>query len=193
MVGEILARSEGNPFFAEELLAAHLDGTRLPLALRDLVLGRVEALSEPAQRVLEVAAVAGTRVDHELLAAVVGQDAEQLVWLLREGVTSHGLGVAAPSGTYVFRHALVQEAIYDDLLPVQRGPLHAAYARALERRITDRGAAGAPPPAPGPGAGPPPGRRGVQRALVRRPGHPAGREARDPGRPGRRAAPGRGA
>jgi DNA-binding CsgD family transcriptional regulator/tetratricopeptide (TPR) repeat protein len=143
LVGEILARSEGNPFFAEELLAAHLDGTRLPSALRGLVLARVEALSEPAQRVLEVAAVAGTRVDHELLAAVVGQDAEQLVWLLREAVTRHVLAVDGTSGAYVFRHALVQEAIYDDLLPIQRGPLHAAYARALERRITERGDASA--------------------------------------------------
>jgi ATP/maltotriose-dependent transcriptional regulator MalT len=139
LVGEILARSEGNPFFAEELLAAHLDGTRLPLVLRDLVLARVETLSEPAQRVLEVAAVAGTRVDHELLAAVVGQDAEQLVGLLREAVGRHILGVDEAGGAYVFRHGLVQEAVYDDLLPVQRGPLHAAYARALERRIEQRG------------------------------------------------------
>jgi DNA-binding CsgD family transcriptional regulator/tetratricopeptide (TPR) repeat protein len=139
LVGEVLARSEGNPFFAEELLAAHLEGTRLPMALRDLVLARVEALSEPAQRVLEVAAVAGTRVDHELLAAVVGQDTAQLVWLLREAVTRHVLAVDEASGAYVFRHALVQEAIYDDLLPVQRGPLHAAYARALERHIEQRG------------------------------------------------------
>jgi ATP/maltotriose-dependent transcriptional regulator MalT len=144
LVGEVLARSEGNPFFAEELLAAHLEGARLPLALRDLVLARVEALSEPAQRVLEVAAVAGTRVDHELLAAVVGQDAEQLVWLLREAVTRHVLAVDEASGAYVFRHALVQEAIYDDLLPVQRGPLHAAYARALERHIEQRGGAAVP-------------------------------------------------
>jgi AAA ATPase domain len=139
LVGEILERSEGNPFFAEELLAAHLEGTKLPLALRDLLLARVEALSEPTQRVLEVAAVAGTRVDHQLLAAVVGQDTEELVWLLREAVTRHMLAVAEASGAYVFRHALVQEAIYDDLLPVQRGPLHAAYARALERRIEQRG------------------------------------------------------
>ncbi|HEY6706274.1 MAG TPA: AAA family ATPase, partial [Actinomycetota bacterium] len=139
LVGEILARSEGNPFFAEELLAAHLEGTKLPLALRDLLLARVEALSEATQRVLEVAAVAGTRVDHQLLAAVVGQDTEELVWLLREAVTRHVLAVAEPSGAYVFRHALVQEAVYDDLLPVQRGPLHAAYARALERRIEQRG------------------------------------------------------
>jgi tetratricopeptide (TPR) repeat protein len=141
LVGEILARSEGNPFFAEELLAAHLEGARLPLALRELVLARVEALSEATQRVLEVAAVAGARVDHELLAAVVGQETGQLVWLLREAVGRHVLAVEEASGGYVFRHTLVQEAIYDDLLPVQRGPLHAAYARALERRITQRGGA----------------------------------------------------
>jgi DNA-binding CsgD family transcriptional regulator/tetratricopeptide (TPR) repeat protein len=147
LVSEVLARSEGNPFFAEELLAAHLEGTRLPLALRDLVLARVETLSEETQRVVEVAAVAGTRVDHELLAAVVGQDAEQLVGLLREAVTRHVLAVDQASGAYLFRHALVQEAVYDDLLPVQRGPLHAAYARALERRIAQRGAP------PGSGAG----------------------------------------
>src|SRR5215211_1763197 len=138
LVAEILGRSEGNPFFAEELLAAHLDGTRLPSALRDVVLARVEALSEPTQRVLEVAAVAGSRVDHELLAAVVEQETDELVGLLREAVTRHVLAVDE-ANAYVFRHALVQEAIYDDLLPVQRGPLHAAYARALERRIERRG------------------------------------------------------
>jgi len=138
LVGEILARSEGNPFFAEELLAAHLEGARLPLALRDLLLARVEALPEPAQRVTQAAAVAGTRVDHELLAAVVGHDADELVRRLREAVSHHVLVVDQASGAYVFRHALVQEAVYDDLLPVQRAPLHAAYARALERRIEQR-------------------------------------------------------
>jgi DNA-binding CsgD family transcriptional regulator/tetratricopeptide (TPR) repeat protein len=139
---EILARSEGNPFFAEELLAARLEGTRLPPALRDLLLARVDALPEPAQRMLAAAAVAGSRVDHELLAAATGQDGGQLVPLLREAVTRHLLAVDETSGGYVFRHALVQEAVYGELLPAQRGPLHAAYARALDRRIGRRGAGG---------------------------------------------------
>jgi predicted ATPase len=134
----------GQPVLRRELLAAHLDGTRLPSVLRELVLARVQALSEPAQRVLEVAAVAGTRVDHQLLAEVVGQDTEQLVWLLREAVGRHVLAVDQAGDAYAFRHALVQEAIYDDLLPVQRGPLHAAYARALERRIEQREVPGRP-------------------------------------------------
>src|SRR4029453_13696895 len=86
---------------------------------------------------VEGAGVAGSRGGHERLAAVVEQETDELVGLLREAVTRHVLAVDE-ANTYVFRHALVQEAIYDDLLPVQRGPLHAAYARALERRVERR-------------------------------------------------------
>jgi predicted ATPase len=139
LVGEILARSEGNPFFAEELLAAHQDGTRLPLALRELVLARVAALPEETQRVLQVAAVARRLVDHELLAEVAAQPPERLVELLGEAVTHHVLVAEGGSDAYAFRHTLVQEALYEDLLPVQRGPLHAAYARALAARIEGDG------------------------------------------------------
>ena len=142
---ELLARSEGNPFFAEELLAARHEGTRLPPALRDLLLARVDGLPEAAQRVLAAAAVAGSRVDHELLAAVTGQDDGELVALLREAVAHHLLAADEASDSYVFRHALVQEAVYGELLPAQRRPLHAAYAAALDRRIQRRDA--------GPGTG----------------------------------------
>ncbi|MCW2939009.1 MAG: helix-turn-helix transcriptional regulator [Actinomycetia bacterium] len=138
MAAEIRERSGGNPFFVEELLAARRDGTTLPTALRDVVLARVEALSEPAQRVLQVAAVAGRRVDHQVLAAVSAQPVEQLVGVLREAVAHHVLTAEEGSESYAFRHALVQEAIYDDLLPVERGPLHAAYARALSGRVNAR-------------------------------------------------------
>ena len=147
LAGEILARSEGNPFFAEELMAARVAGVEgsaeLPEALRDLLLARVEALPQATQRLLQVAAVAGRRVDHHLLAEVAAQPPEHLVELLREAVTHHVLVVEGGRGAYAFRHALVQEAIYDDLLPVQRPPLHAAYAYALAARIEGQGGAGA--------------------------------------------------
>ncbi|MDX6434272.1 MAG: hypothetical protein QOE54_6638 [Streptosporangiaceae bacterium] len=138
IVAEIRERSGGNPFFVEELVAARREGTALPTALRDVVLARVEALSEPTQRVLQVAAVAGRRVDHQVLAAVSAQPVEQLVGVLREAVAHHVLTAEEGSEFYAFRHALVQEAIYDDLLPVERGPLHAAYARALSSRVQAR-------------------------------------------------------
>jgi DNA-binding CsgD family transcriptional regulator/tetratricopeptide (TPR) repeat protein len=141
---EILARSQGNPFFAEELLAARAGRSgELPEALRDLLLARAEALPQAARHLLQVAAVAGQRVDHHLLADVAAQPPEGLVELLREAVAHHLLVVEGGSGGYAFRHALVQEAIYDDLLPVQRPPLHAAYARALAARIEGQGGAGA--------------------------------------------------
>src|SRR5215470_17356484 len=145
LVGEILARSEGNPFFAEELLAARVAGgsAELPDALRDLLLARVEALPQATQQLLQIAAVAGRRVDHHLLAEVAAQPPDRLVDLLREAVAHHVLVAEGASGAYAFRHALVQEAIYDDLLPVQRPPLHAAYARALAARIEGQGGVGA--------------------------------------------------
>lgn len=138
LVADVWDRSDGNPFFAEELATAHAEGTQLPEVLRDLLLARVEMLPDAAQRVLQVAAVAGRRVDHHLLATVAAEPEEELVELLREAVVRHVL-VEAPGSGYAFRHALVQEAIYEDLLHVERGPLHAAYARALAKRVQERG------------------------------------------------------
>ena len=75
LVEAVFARSEGNPFFTEELLAVVRAGSsELPATLRDLLRGRVQALPEPAQQVSQVAAVAGRRVPHRLLAAVAGLD-----------------------------------------------------------------------------------------------------------------------
>jgi DNA-binding CsgD family transcriptional regulator/tetratricopeptide (TPR) repeat protein len=130
---EIMARSQGNAFFAEELLAARRAGSTMSSELRDLVLSRVEALSEPAQLMLETAAVAGHRVDHDLLADVSQLPPDRLLTLLREAVDHQLLVVQrGPTGDgYAFRHALVREAIYDDLLAVQRVTLHHAYATAL--------------------------------------------------------------
>jgi ATP/maltotriose-dependent transcriptional regulator MalT len=136
LAADVWARSEGNPFFAEELVATQTSGVDLPNALRDVLLARVEGLSEESQHVLQVAAVAGRRVDHQLLAEVTGLPPERLLDGLREAVTHHILIVEGDGGDgdYAFRHALMQEAVYDDLLPMQRVPLHAACARAWAGR-----------------------------------------------------------
>jgi DNA-binding CsgD family transcriptional regulator/tetratricopeptide (TPR) repeat protein len=135
-------RSEGNPFYAEQLLAAGAGGARveLPATLAELMLARVQGLSEPAQRVLRVAAVAGRRVPHRLLAGVAGQPEADLEQGLHEAVGAGVLTTDAATGSYAFRHALLQEAVYGDLLPGERVRLHAAYARLL---ATDPGGAAA--------------------------------------------------
>jgi DNA-binding CsgD family transcriptional regulator/tetratricopeptide (TPR) repeat protein len=132
-VDRIFARSEGNPFYAEELLAAGADQVevRLPSALADVLLARIEALSQPTQRLLRTAAVAGRRVGHQLLLAATGWSESRLEASLREAIAAHVLMVDTGTQTYAFRHALLQEAVYGDLLPGEQRRLHATYAGLL--------------------------------------------------------------
>ncbi|TDC59217.1 LuxR family transcriptional regulator [Actinomadura sp. GC306] len=136
--GEVAARvhrrSEGNPFYAAELYSAGLgspgsESAGLPSGLADLLLSRVDRLSETGRRVVRAAAVAGRRIDDELVRRVSGLDEAAAGEALRE-VVSHQLLVPAGDG-YTFRHALLREAVYADLLPGERTRLHAAFARLL--------------------------------------------------------------
>jgi DNA-binding CsgD family transcriptional regulator/tetratricopeptide (TPR) repeat protein len=132
LVSAVFARSQGNPLFTEELLAAMQAGSgELPVTLRDLLRGRVQALPERAWEVLAVIAVAGRRVPHRLLARVAGLDDPDLVEALRV-VVAHQLVVVRPGEDgYQLRHALLGEVIDAELLPGERARLHATYARAL--------------------------------------------------------------
>jgi DNA-binding CsgD family transcriptional regulator len=137
LVDAVFARSEGNPFFTEELLAVVRSGSReLPTTLRDLLRGRIQTLPEPARHVLEVVAVAGRRVPHRLLAAIAGLDDRQLDGALREAVASQLLVIRPGEASYDedgydLRHALVREVIDGDLLPGERARLHTALARTV--------------------------------------------------------------
>jgi DNA-binding CsgD family transcriptional regulator/tetratricopeptide (TPR) repeat protein len=132
-VERIYARSEGNPFFTEQLVAAGAGDARmvLPATLAEVLLARIQALTEPAQQVLRVAAVAGRRVSHRLLAQVVGWPEPELEEALRETIAAGVLMIDASTRTYAFRHALLQEAVYSELLPSEQMRLHAAYASFL--------------------------------------------------------------
>jgi len=135
LIERIHARSDGNAFFVEELAAtaAGADG-ELPPSLRDTLMARIELLAEPTQQVLGVAAAAGARVGHDLLAEVAGLPDDELLAGLREAVSAHVLLVDAGDGAYGFRHALVKEAVYAELLPGERTRLHARFAAALAGR-----------------------------------------------------------
>jgi tetratricopeptide (TPR) repeat protein len=126
-------RSGGNAFFVEELAATATAGAdgKLPPSLRDTLLARIELLSEPTQQVLRAVATAGGRVEHDLLAEVAGLAEPELLAGLREAVSAHVLLADAADGTYGFRHALVKEAVYAELLPGERTRLHARFAAAL--------------------------------------------------------------
>ncbi|MEA2444611.1 MAG: hypothetical protein QOJ12_1903, partial [Thermoleophilales bacterium] len=133
LADQVFDRSEGNAFLAEEMLEIAQGGgglEQLPPSLRDVLLARAELLSEPTQRVLRVAAVAGRRVPDRLLAAVAALPRPALLDALREAAEHHLL-VVDDTG-YAFRHALVRDAVYDDMLPAERVELHTAYGQAVE-------------------------------------------------------------
>ncbi|WP_460370885.1 ATP-binding protein, partial [Actinocorallia lasiicapitis] len=122
----IHARSQGNAFYAAELFDA---GDDLPEALADLLLAKVEQLSDTAQKIVRVASVAGQRIDDALLSEISELDQTTAERALRE-LISHRL--LEPHGDgYTFRHALLREAVYGDLLPGEGTRLHAAFARSL--------------------------------------------------------------
>jgi predicted ATPase len=132
LLEKVFARSEGNPFFTEELVAAVRAGSgALPATVRDLLRGRVQVLPEPARQVLEVVAVAGRQVSHQLLATVAGLTDRQLYGALQAAVANQLLVTAPGEDGYDVRHALLREVIDADLLPGERARLHAGLAQAL--------------------------------------------------------------
>ena len=146
-LNDIVARAEGNAYYAEELLAASITGDAgersvLPAGLAALLLNRVEQLSDATQRVLRAAAVAGRKADDELVRAASGLAPAEYEGAVREAVT-HQLLVPHGTEGYVFRHALLREAVYADLLPGERTRLHATMCSLLadEQRQTMPGTA----------------------------------------------------
>lgn len=152
LVEDVYLRSEGNPFFAEELVAAadRAGSDALPLSLNDVLLARVVGLGRGVQQVLRVAATAGPGVTQPVLAAVASLDEEELLDSLREAA-DHQVLLPDPGGDgYRFRHALLAEAVYGELLPAERLRLHRALANVLEAGAGHDGPPGSTCGTPGP-------------------------------------------
>jgi DNA-binding CsgD family transcriptional regulator len=139
LVEGVYARSEGNPFLTEELvLGGALDAAgpgALPPSLQDVLLARVVRLGDDTQQLLRVAAAAGPEVAQALLAAVAGLGEAALLEGLREAVDQQVLRPEPGGQGYAFRHALVAEAVYGELLPGERVGVHTALASALEAGV----------------------------------------------------------
>jgi ATP/maltotriose-dependent transcriptional regulator MalT len=131
LVERLYRRSEGNPLYTEELLAAGVDGRgAAPQSLRDAFMLRIERLSADAQLAARAIAV-GRALDEAALFELTGLAPSALQGALREAVGEQVL-IAGDDGRFCFRHALLREALYDDLLPGERGELHLALARYYE-------------------------------------------------------------
>jgi DNA-binding NarL/FixJ family response regulator len=132
-LNQIVERAEGNAYYAEELLAATTasgPSGALPSGLAALLMSRVERVSDAAQLVLRAAAVAGRRASDDLVRAAAALPETDYDEAVREAV-AHQLLVPDGADGYAFRHALLREAVYNDLLPGERTRLHARLAALL--------------------------------------------------------------
>ncbi len=151
----LAARAGGNPFFVEEIVrsligkgvvvrqgdswtcAAECEAADVPPTLQGLLLSRADRLPDEARRLLQVAAVIGAEFEETLLGAVATDFGTNTAILDRLVKADLVQPAGEPSGRthYRFTHALVQEAVYQNLLLARRGELHGCVARALERAI----------------------------------------------------------
>jgi ATP/maltotriose-dependent transcriptional regulator MalT len=129
LVAAVYRRAEGNPLFTEALVGNSESDSGLPESLHDLLMAGLRRLPEETQEVVRVASAGGERVGHGLLTAVTGLDGSALGRALRPAVAANVL--RAESDGYVFRHALIREAVHDELLPGERGQVHSRFAEVI--------------------------------------------------------------
>ena len=142
LVDSLFERSEGNPFYCEELLAAaDSDPDGLPDSLRDVLLLRVAGLGDGPRHVLSLVATAARPVDDATIAGAAGLAGDECELALRTCIDRGLLVFDRRAGAYSVRHALLREALGEDMLPAELTACHRALARSLEQHATAENAA----------------------------------------------------
>jgi DNA-binding SARP family transcriptional activator/tetratricopeptide (TPR) repeat protein len=145
-VRRVAERSEGNPFFIEELLHdvdAESDwdvaAGGVPDSVKDLLLRRLRGLGEDCRQALSVAAVAGREFELDVLERVLEHPRDRLIDLIEEAIDADVLVEPAQSvGRLSFSHALFRETIYEQLSATRKATIHGRIAAAIEQAPTDR-------------------------------------------------------
>jgi predicted ATPase len=151
---QVAEKAEGNPLFAEEIVSfltdrglLHAKGDKLefdssavaaalPASVQSVLNARVDRLPPKDRALLQVAAVIGRRFDSELLAGAAEEtDIDDQLAALQALDLVH---TDARTTDYVFKHALVRDALYQSLLTERRQELHAKIAEEIERRSGNR-------------------------------------------------------
>ncbi|MDY6789823.1 MAG: adenylate/guanylate cyclase domain-containing protein [Thermodesulfobacteriota bacterium] len=153
LVDLLLQRAEGVPFFIEEYLQSlkelkiitrdrgryrlvkELDAVAVPSTIQDVIMARVDALPEEARGVLRNGAVIEREFSYGLIKQVTGLPERELLVnlsLLKDVELVYERGIF-PDTTYVFKHALTREVLYNAILPEKQRTLHAKIGLAIEQ------------------------------------------------------------
>ena len=157
---QIVAKTDGVPLFVEELTKTVLESGLLreengvfvldhgmtplaiPSTLQDSLMERLDRLA-PVKEIAQIGAAIGREFSYRLLEAVAplhGLALQDALGQLMTAELIHARGMP-PESTYIFKHALVQDAAYGSLLRSRRQRIHADIARVLEEKFADQVAA----------------------------------------------------
>jgi class 3 adenylate cyclase/tetratricopeptide (TPR) repeat protein len=142
LVRSIVERTEGNPFFVEEVLReVAADGDALagiPESVKDLLLRRMRPLDDACKRLLTFAAVTGYEFTLDVLEIVSDAAPDTLVETLEQAIAAHIVDETDSIGRFTFAHALIRETIYEQLSFTRRAQLHRLIGEAIESQGHDR-------------------------------------------------------
>jgi class 3 adenylate cyclase/tetratricopeptide (TPR) repeat protein len=148
----ILQKTEGIPFFVEELvrslknlgiierkdnkyhLARNIQDLTIPSTIHDVIMARVDLLPEGAKEVLQCGSVIEREFGYELIKRVTGLPEQELLsqlYFLKASEHLYERG-AYPESTYIFQHALTREVVYDSILTRKKKKLHSEIGNAIE-------------------------------------------------------------
>ena len=142
----LLGRSGGNPFFLEELVLTFLQHGALawegqharPEALEAHIFARFSQLPETLKQVLRIAAVIGRSFGSAMIRVIAPMRQEEVAQHLGVLQRLHLLAPQRPGEEYQFRHELIQEVIYHNLLVEQQQALHRKVGACIEQLYADR-------------------------------------------------------
>jgi class 3 adenylate cyclase/tetratricopeptide (TPR) repeat protein len=148
----ILDKTEGIPFFIEEFieslkdlkivdshngeyfLVKDIQDVIVPTTIQDVIMSRVDSLPESAKKVLQTGSIIEREFSHELLKKVIGQSEHELLSnlsILKDTELLFERGIY-PQSSYIFKHALTQEVVYDSILSERKKKLHIKICNAIE-------------------------------------------------------------
>jgi tetratricopeptide (TPR) repeat protein len=154
----ILEKTEGVPFFIEELIKSLKDlkiidrennryhitkdikQVTIPATVQDVIMARVDSLPEGTKGLLQTVSVVGRESSYDLIKQVTGFTEEELLpqlSVLKDSELLYERGIY-PQSTYVFKHALTQDVAYDSLLLKRRKEIHGKIGEVIEALYPDR-------------------------------------------------------
>ncbi|MGD9045676.1 MAG: adenylate/guanylate cyclase domain-containing protein [Desulfobacterales bacterium] len=154
----ILEKTEGVPFFIEEFLkslndlkliekinntcrlAKDIQDVTIPSTIQDVIMARVDSLTDGAKEVLQTGSAIEREFSYDLIKSVKGLPEQELLShlsVLKDSELLYERGIY-PDTTYIFKHALTRDVVYESILTKKKKNLHEKIGDAVEQLYADR-------------------------------------------------------